>query len=43
VDTPNVNQIADVKGYNEDFLRLFGFNIKGVDYGADVNIDVPLV
>jgi enoyl-[acyl-carrier protein] reductase / trans-2-enoyl-CoA reductase (NAD+) len=42
VDTPNVNQIADVKGYNEDFLRLFGFNIKDVDYSADVEIDLPL-
>jgi enoyl-[acyl-carrier protein] reductase/trans-2-enoyl-CoA reductase (NAD+) len=38
----NLNQIADVKGYNEDFLRLFGFNIKGVNYDADVNIEVPL-
>ncbi len=39
----NVNEIADVAGYNDDFLRLFGFNIKGVDYNADVEIDVPLV
>jgi enoyl-[acyl-carrier protein] reductase / trans-2-enoyl-CoA reductase (NAD+) len=42
VNTDNVTQIADVAGYNEDFLRLFGFNIKGVDYDADVNIEVPL-
>ena len=42
VDSANVRQIADVQGYNDDFLRLFGFNIKGVDYDADVNIEVPL-
>lgn len=38
----NVRQIADVDGYNDDFLRLFGFNIKDVDYNADVPIEVPL-
>ncbi|MBI4309668.1 MAG: trans-2-enoyl-CoA reductase family protein [Candidatus Omnitrophica bacterium] len=42
VGSANVHQIADVAGYNEDFLRLFGFNLKGVDYNADVNIEVPL-
>ena len=42
VANENLNAIADVKGYNDDFLRLFGFNIKGVEYNADVNIDVPL-
>ncbi len=42
VGSGNVQQIADVQGYNDDFLRLFGFNIKGVDYDADVNIEVPL-
>jgi len=42
VGSANVNQIADVSGYNEDFMRLFGFNIKGVNYDADVDIDIPL-
>ncbi len=43
VSSDNVRQIADVDGYNDDFLRLFGFNLKGVDYDADVQIEIPLL
>ncbi len=42
VNTNNVKSIADVDGYNADFLKLFGFGLDGVDYNADVNIDLPL-
>jgi enoyl-[acyl-carrier protein] reductase/trans-2-enoyl-CoA reductase (NAD+) len=42
VSTANVNQIADVKGYEDDFLKLFGFGLKGVNYDADVNVELPL-
>jgi enoyl-[acyl-carrier protein] reductase/trans-2-enoyl-CoA reductase (NAD+) len=38
----NLLQTADVKGYNEDFLKLFGFGLSGVDYNAEVNPDVPI-
>ena len=38
VSTENVNEIADIDGYREDFLKLFGFGIKEVDYDADVEI-----
>ncbi len=40
VDTQNVQEIADVKGYEEDFLKLFGFGFPNVDYSADVNPDI---
>jgi len=40
VTQENFHELADYKGYHEDFLRLFGFGIEGVDYEADVN---PLV
>jgi enoyl-[acyl-carrier protein] reductase/trans-2-enoyl-CoA reductase (NAD+) len=40
VSTANVTDIADVQGYNSDFLELFGFGLDGVDYDADVDIDV---
>ena len=40
VDTKNVRKIADVKGYEEDFLRLFGFGFPQVDYNAEVNPDI---
>ncbi|MEI7998942.1 MAG: enoyl-ACP reductase FabV [Candidatus Omnitrophota bacterium] len=39
----NLSQISDVKGYNDDFLKLFGFGLKGVDYNADVNPEVPIL
>lgn len=42
VDTNNVADLADLKGYHHDFLELFGFGLKGVDYQKDVNIDVPI-
>lgn len=37
VTTENVDRLTDLKGYKEEFLRLFGFGIAGVDYGADVD------
>jgi enoyl-[acyl-carrier protein] reductase / trans-2-enoyl-CoA reductase (NAD+) len=42
VDNENLSQIADVKGYNSDFLKLFGFGLGGVDYNADVHAQVPI-
>ena len=38
----NIGDIADIEGYQSDFLKLFGFGLKGVDYNADVNPDLPL-
>lgn len=40
VTEENLFQTTDFKGYNEDFLRLFGFGVEGVDYDADIS---PLV
>lgn len=37
VTSENVKSLTDVDGYCNDFYRLFGFNIPGVDYDADVN------
>ena len=42
VMTANVNDIADVKGYEEDFLKLFGFGFKNVNYDADVEVDLSM-
>jgi enoyl-[acyl-carrier protein] reductase/trans-2-enoyl-CoA reductase (NAD+) len=36
----NIYQLTDYQGYKDEFLRLFGFGIEGVDYDADVNPDV---
>lgn len=34
--TETVKDLADVQGYQDEFLKLFGFGIDGVDYEADV-------
>ena len=40
VNTENIGELTDFKGYHQEFLRLFGFGIDGVDYEADTS---PLV
>ena len=39
----NLNELADLEGFHISFLKLFGFGLKGVDYGADVEIDQKLL
>ncbi|MDR1303560.1 MAG: trans-2-enoyl-CoA reductase family protein [Puniceicoccales bacterium] len=36
--TENLRKLSDFEGYRQDFLRLFGFGVAGVDYGKDVKI-----
>jgi enoyl-[acyl-carrier protein] reductase/trans-2-enoyl-CoA reductase (NAD+) len=35
VTTENLEELADLKGFREDFLKIFGFGFEGVDYEAD--------
>ncbi len=37
ISTETLRDLADFDGYRTDFLRLFGFEVPGVDYGADVD------
>ena len=37
VTTENLDELGDFDGYHENFLRLFGFGLDGVDYEADTN------
>ncbi len=37
VNTENFQQFGDFEGYQSSFLRLFGFGLQGVDYGADTD------
>lgn len=37
VNTDNVLEISDFAGYKREFMQLFGFEVDGVDYQADVN------
>ncbi len=40
--TGSLTDIADLGGYREDFLKLFGFGFPDVDYDADTSPDVPI-
>jgi len=37
VNTDNLPELGDLAGFREDFLKIFGFGIQGVDYDADVD------
>ncbi len=38
----NVKDITDIESYRKEFFRLFGFEFEGVDYNADVDIDISI-
>ena len=42
IDTSNLDELSDLNGYLNDFYRLFGFNIDGIDYEKDVDINIPI-
>lgn len=42
ISTENLHSLTDFEGYKQEFLGLFGFNITGVDYEADVNPEVAI-
>lgn len=42
ISTENLNECADIAGYQHDFSELFGFDVDGVDYDADVDTVMPI-
>ena len=42
VTTQNLAEYADINGYWDDFYRMFGFRLAGVDYAADTDAAVPV-
>jgi enoyl-[acyl-carrier protein] reductase/trans-2-enoyl-CoA reductase (NAD+) len=38
ISTENLRELSDFDGYRQDFLRLFGFGVDGVDYDRAVKI-----
>lgn len=42
VTTENLHEISDFKGFRTEFMQLFGFNVEGVDYDAEVEPDVAI-
>ena len=42
VTSENLMTISDFAGYQTEFMNLFGFEVEGVDYEADVDPDVKI-
>ncbi len=42
IDSDNLTTLSDFEGYRREFLQLFGFEVEGVDYEADVNPEVAI-
>jgi enoyl-[acyl-carrier protein] reductase/trans-2-enoyl-CoA reductase (NAD+) len=42
VNNDNINELTDFAGYKTEFLRLFGFEVEGVDYDAEVEPHVTI-
>lgn len=40
ITTENLRDLSDFAGYQDEFLRLFGFGVDGVDYSADTDTTV---
>lgn len=38
INQDNFKDVTDIDGYWSDFYQMFGFNIEGVDYDADVEV-----
>jgi enoyl-[acyl-carrier protein] reductase/trans-2-enoyl-CoA reductase (NAD+) len=45
VNTENLKDLADFKGYQTSFLRLFGFGLEDIDYSeeTDTAVSVPSI
>jgi enoyl-[acyl-carrier protein] reductase/trans-2-enoyl-CoA reductase (NAD+) len=42
VSSENLSTLTDYAGYQSEFLKLFGFGIPGVNYEAEVEVNVPI-
>ena len=42
ITTENLDAMSDYAGYQKNFLNLFGFEMPGVDYNEDIEIDLAL-
>ena len=42
INTETLRQLSDFAGYKREFLQLFGFEVDGVDYDADVDPVAPI-
>ena len=43
VTTETLGETTDIAGYRREFLKLFGFGLAGIDYGAEIEPHMPMV
>lgn len=45
IQTENLEEISDIKGYRDEFFHLFGFNFSEIDYDTEANevVGVPSI
>ncbi|WP_221028878.1 enoyl-ACP reductase FabV [Actomonas aquatica] len=43
VTTENLEALTDIAGYREEFLKMFGFGLPGIDYEADTEPHRPMI
>ncbi len=41
VTTGNLTELSDIEGYRNEFLKLFGFGLAGIDYERETDLLVP--
>ncbi len=42
IQTDNLDDLSDIDGFRTEFYQLFGFAVDGLDYAADVDINVTV-
>ncbi|MBA6417528.1 trans-2-enoyl-CoA reductase family protein [Colwellia sp. 6M3] len=42
VDSDTIDELTDYVGYHQEFLKLFGFDVAGVDYDADISPELAI-
>ena len=42
VTSENLKELSDFASYQKEFLELFGFGLEGIDYSAEVEVDLPI-
>ena len=42
VDSDTIDELTDYVGYHQEFLKLFGFSVAGVDYDVDINPELAI-
>ncbi|MEO6994958.1 MAG: bifunctional NADH-specific enoyl-ACP reductase/trans-2-enoyl-CoA reductase, partial [Lacunisphaera sp.] len=42
VTTENLVELTDITGYRSEFLRMFGFELPGIDYDAEIEPHIAM-